>query len=72
MADVTWVKWSKDLFDLKRWKALIQYERKDKMVKDVDVLNLTRKSGLCCSSAVLGSALLEDVSFELKSDLMWV
>ena len=38
VADVTWVKWLKDLFVDRR---LTQSERKD---KNVDVLNLTRKS----------------------------
>ena len=44
VANVMWVKW---LRAQKRWKELIQRERKDKMEKNVDVLNLTRNSRLC-------------------------
>ena len=44
MADVTWVKLSKDLFAQKRWNALIRSEGKDKTGKNVKVLNLTGNS----------------------------
>ena len=47
MANVTWVKWLKDPSVQRRWKTLIQRERKDETGKNVDVLNLTRNSRLC-------------------------
>ena len=47
MADVTWVKWPKDLSVQRRWTALISCERKDKIGKNVDLLNLARNSRIC-------------------------
>ena len=41
MADVMRVKWPK------RWRVLIQHERKDKTEQNVDVLNFTTNFRLC-------------------------
>ena len=47
MAEVMWVKWQKDLSAQRRWKALIWCERKDKIGKNVNMLNFTSNSRLC-------------------------
>ena len=46
MADVTWVKWPNPP-PLRRWKVLIQCEKKDKTGKKVDMLNPTGNPRLC-------------------------